>query len=266
MERIQKRCPDLLPALASAPWSDLLPQSLRERREEISAGSLRELEELMRNADARRAARGAGPRKLAPVLAELGEKGQQGATRWERFKRWLKEKLETRKDEDDEEPCWRNGAGSSRPARDGAGHHLHRICDGRLLVLFVIWSELRAAGLARWHARARAASPAAEWRRRLMLADVAAAPLADRPGMLLRLLGEALTVPTACRRPMASRPGRSCAARDSIRTRSAKNSRRSPDSRSGPVRRIRRRTNRSKAPWPRPARCSRIARLAAGKR
>jgi len=39
----------------------------------------------------------------------------------------------------------------------------------------------------------RRASPAAEWRRRLMLTDVMAAPLADRPGMLLRLLGEALS-------------------------------------------------------------------------
>ena len=28
-------------------------------------------------------------------------KGQEGATRWERFKRWLKEKLEKRKDDDE---------------------------------------------------------------------------------------------------------------------------------------------------------------------
>ena len=62
------------------------------------------------------------------------------------------------------------------------------------LVLFVIWQELRAAGLwAACGARPRRKDPAAEWRRRLMLADVLAAPLAERPGMLLRLLGEALT-------------------------------------------------------------------------
>jgi hypothetical protein len=63
-----------------------------------------------------------------------------------------------------------------------------------LLALFVIGAELRAAGL--FDARRRAAArngPEAQWRRRLMLADVAAAPLAERPGMLLRLLGEALT-------------------------------------------------------------------------
>ena len=78
--------------------------------------------------------------------------------------------------------------------RHRAGRHLRRIRDGRALVLFVIGSELRAAGLLGGARRARERSdPAAQWRRRLMLADVAAAPLADRPGMLLRLLGEALT-------------------------------------------------------------------------
>ena len=64
-----------------------------------------------------------------------------------------------------------------------------------VLVMFVIWSELRAAGFfggARRARRARTAA-AAQWRRRLCSSDVAAAPLADRPGMLLRLLGEALT-------------------------------------------------------------------------
>ena len=50
LERIQKRCPELLPALASAPWRDLLPQTLRERRDEISAESLRVLAELVRKA------------------------------------------------------------------------------------------------------------------------------------------------------------------------------------------------------------------------
>ena len=87
------------------------------------------------------------------------------------------------------------------------------------LVLFVIWSELRAAGLLGGTRRARGApNPAAQWRRRLMLADVAAAPLADRPGMLLRLLGEALTrarSPAGRRRPDGRAP--SCGAPISIR-------------------------------------------------
>jgi hypothetical protein len=63
-----------------------------------------------------------------------------------------------------------------------------------LLVIYVIFAELRAAGvLGGFRGSAARGRPAAEWRRRLMLADVGAAPLAERPGMLLRLLGEALT-------------------------------------------------------------------------
>src|SRR6185295_18716858 len=60
------------------------------------------------------------------------------------------------------------------------------------LVLFVAWSELRAFGLFGGVRRAARRAAAAEWRRRLMLTDVLEAPLAERPGMLLRLLGEAL--------------------------------------------------------------------------
>ncbi len=59
------------------------------------------------------------------------------------------------------------------------------------LVLLVIWAELRAAGLLGGATRvSERKKSAAEWRRRLMLTDVLAAPLADRPGMMLRLLGE----------------------------------------------------------------------------
>ena len=60
------------------------------------------------------------------MLAELGEQGQQGATRWERFKRWLKQKLENRKDDD--EPGWlekwsrqfRTSEGVAQPSRTWA--------------------------------------------------------------------------------------------------------------------------------------------------
>ena len=195
IERIQKRCPELMPALASAPWRDLLPQTLRERRDEISAESLRALEELVRKAGSGATLRDAPSReKLEPVLAELGAKGQEGATRWERFKRWLKEKLEKRKDDDEASALekWSRQFQTSEGIAQAITYAGYVMVG--VLVLFVIWSELRAAGLLGGTRRARGAEgPAAQWRRRLMLADVAAAPLADRPGMLLRLLGEALT-------------------------------------------------------------------------
>jgi len=195
IERIQKRCPELLPALASAPWRDLLPQTLRERRDEISAESLRALADLVRQSGNGATLRDAPSReKLEPVLAELGAKGQEGATRWERFKRWLKEKLENRKDDDEASALekWSRQFQTSEGIAQAITYAGYVMVG--LLVMFVIWSELRAAGLLGGTRRTRGGSdPAAQWRRRLMLADIAAAPLADRPGMLLRLLGEALT-------------------------------------------------------------------------
>jgi len=194
IERIQKRCPELMAALDSAPWRQLLPQTLRERREEISAESLRALAELVRHAGDGVAQRDAPDREvLLPVLAELGAAGQQGATRWERFKRWLKEKLEKRKDDDASAlEKWSRQFQTSEGIAQAITYIGYTLVG--LLVLYVIWSELRAAGVFGGLRRAAArASPAAQWRRRLLLADVSAAPLADRPGMLLRLLGEALT-------------------------------------------------------------------------
>jgi hypothetical protein len=194
LERIRKRCPDLMPALAAAEWRELLPRTLSERREELSAESLRALAELVRHA------RDVSPQPekldratLAPVLAELGEKGQQGATRWERFKRWLKDKLDNRQED---EPGMLDKWSRQFETSEGVARAITYLGYALVvaLVLFVIWSELRAAGLlGGMRLTASRANPAAEWRRRLMLADVTAAPLADRPGMLLKLLGEALT-------------------------------------------------------------------------
>jgi len=194
IERVQRRCPDLLPALDGSPWRELLPHNLRERREEISAESLRALAELLRHANEAGPARVA-PRQevLGPVLAELGEQGRQGVTRWERFKRWLKQKVEGRKDDD--EAGWLEKWSRQFRTSEGVSRALTYLGYALVIALslFVVWGELRAAGLLGGFRRAaRRANPAAEWRRRLMLADVNAAPLADRPGMLLRLLGEAL--------------------------------------------------------------------------
>jgi hypothetical protein len=195
IERVRRRCPELLPALEKAPWRELLPRTLGERREEISAQSLRALSELVRHATDPQIQRPLPERgALDPVLAELGAQGQQGATRWERFKRWLKQKLEKRPG--DEEAGWLERWSRQFHTSEGVARAItyagYAMVIG--LVLFVIWQELRAAGLLGGLRRAGGRKdPAAEWRRRLMLEDVFAAPLTERPGMLLRLLGEALT-------------------------------------------------------------------------
>jgi hypothetical protein len=195
IERIQKRCPELLPALASAPWRDLLPPKLRERREQITAESLQALSELVRQSREGAAGRDAPTRgSLEPVLADLDDLGEQGATRWERFKRWLKDKFENRKEDDD--AGWLDKFARQFKTSEGVAQFItySGYAMVALLVALVIWSELRAAGFFGGVRRVFARqNPAAEWRRRLLLADVTQAPLAERPGMLLRLLGEALT-------------------------------------------------------------------------
>jgi hypothetical protein len=195
IERIQKRCPDLLPALASAPWRDLLPLSMRERREEITAESLRALAELVRQSRDEVSRRDAPTRDhLEPVLARLEDKGEQAVTRWERFKRWLKDKPENRKDDDD--AGWLEKFARQFKTSEGVAQFITYTGYALVgvLVALVNGSEERAAGFFGGVRRVTSLQiPAAEWRRRLLLADVAKAPLAERPGMLLRLLGEALT-------------------------------------------------------------------------
>jgi hypothetical protein len=196
LERIEKRCPGLVGILEKAPWHDLLPGDLRARRDELSAESLRALVELVRAANRDDVARDA-PRieDLAPVLSGLGTQGQEGASRWERFKRWLKEKLE-RRTKDEDEDSWLEELGREFETSEGVARAITYAGYAFLaaLVFLVIVSELRAAGLLGGTRReALRTDPRTGWRRRLQLADVSRAPLADRPGLLLRLLGEALT-------------------------------------------------------------------------
>jgi hypothetical protein len=197
LDRIEKRCPELIPAIERAPWRNLVPSDLRSRRDELSAESLRALVELVRAAEREVASREA-PRleRLAPVLAELGEQGQQGASRWERFKRWLKSKYERRKPAENED-SWRNRLRRQFQTSEGVAQAITYVGYALMtaLVLLVIWSELRAAGLLRRRRREapRGFARGGPWRPRLTLADVAGAPLRDRPGLLLKLLGEALT-------------------------------------------------------------------------
>jgi hypothetical protein len=193
LERVQRRCPELLPALDRAPWRGLLPKTLRQ--EDISADSLRALAELVRQSQARPPASVTlDDGQLERSLAALGKQGQEGATRWERLKRWIKSRFETRDTSD--QPDWIDKLANRIRTSEGLIDVITYLgyAAVALLVFYVIFAELRAAGMLGGLRRTAARrKPSAEWRRRLMLTDVAAAPLAERPGMLLRLLGEALT-------------------------------------------------------------------------
>jgi hypothetical protein len=146
LERVRRRCPGLLPALERAEWRGLLPASFGTRREDVSAEGLRALAALVRasRVAAPAAQPSPDPRTLAPVLAELGEKGQEGVTRWERFKRWLREKFESR---ERDEPGWLDRWARRTRTSEGVAELLTYAGYVLLaaLVVAVIWAELRAA-------------------------------------------------------------------------------------------------------------------------
>ena len=83
IDRVSRRCPELMPAIEKAPWRDLLPSTFGQRKEEISAESLRVLSELLRHTGrawkktyqyrsiARRVL-GSGTRMTISVAANLG--------------------------------------------------------------------------------------------------------------------------------------------------------------------------------------------------
>jgi hypothetical protein len=194
IERVERRCPGLQAALQKAAWRDLLPVAIGERREQISSASLGALVDLVKRSTDATPSRPAPDRELlTKVLSALGEEGQQGVTRWERFKRWLKQKFESRRD--DEESVLEKWSRQFQTS-EGVAQAITWLGYGLVGVLvgYVLLAELRAAGVLGGVPRSqRHAGRAAEWRRRLLLTDVLAAPLAERPGMLLKLLGEALS-------------------------------------------------------------------------
>ena len=84
--------------------------------------------------------------RLEPVLANLDDRGEQAVTRWERFKRWLKDKLENRKDDD--EPGWLDKFARQFKTSEGVAQFITYTGYALVgvLVALVIWSEVRAAG------------------------------------------------------------------------------------------------------------------------
>ena len=82
IERIARRCPELLPAVEAAPWRDLMPRAMRERREDLSAAGLGALVELVRESRARPPLRGAPERasldRVGDVRSRIGQLRELG--------------------------------------------------------------------------------------------------------------------------------------------------------------------------------------------
>ena len=195
-DRIAARCPDLMRQLEAGAWAPWLPHGWKESGNDLSAGSLKELRELVaRESNTRESSLAKVPdvRSLQPILATLA--GNRDETGWSRFKSWLRSLLERREQPTDE--SWF----SRMVSHVGISQSVIRIVTYAALAVVVIMAgiivvnELRSAGLfgrRRRAARKRrsrntGATSGLSW------SDIEQAQLRDRPRMLLDLIIRRLT-------------------------------------------------------------------------
>jgi hypothetical protein len=196
-ERIARRCPDLAPALERSGWAAWLPQGWKESRNDLSAGSLKELAALVTRELATQATTPT-PRvqRLKEILADLGATGQERSGAWARFKKWLRSLFERAGQQNRE--GWLSRLVSRVGVSEAVMDVISYIALGIVVALaaFIVFNELRLAGLL---GRRRAghdgdsADGARNGRSWMTWSDVERAPLLDQPRLLLELIATKLT-------------------------------------------------------------------------
>ena|SRR5579871_3745424 len=187
-DRIAAKCPDLMRQLDQGGWAPWLPKGWKESGNDLSAGGLRQLS-LVVDRELRASEASAGPdvRQLRPVLTELtGTRDQSG---WSRFKSWLRSILE--RPEQPAEEGWITRMVSQMGTSQLVIRVVTIVSLSAVILLagFIVFNELRAAGLIRRRAAAgRKAGEVASGDTERKLQDIEQAPLADRPRLLLELI------------------------------------------------------------------------------
>src|ERR1044071_675805 len=103
-DRVAARCPGLAQALERSGIEQWLPQGWKETRNNLSVGSLTELRSLMdRELATHAGARKPRAEKLNEVLAGLGDQRRRENSTWLRFRKWLRDLLESRDRSDNED-------------------------------------------------------------------------------------------------------------------------------------------------------------------
>jgi uncharacterized protein DUF4129 len=195
-ERIARRCPELAPALEQSGWAAWLPQGWKESRNDLSAGSLKELRELVsRELATRPATRTPSVEHLKEILADLGSTGQQRGGVWARFKKWVRSLFERAGRQDEE--GWLSRLVSRVGVSDAVIEVITYISLGLVVALagFIVLNELRLAGLLGRRREERAAQDADSLpdRAKVTWRDVEQAPLVDQPRLALELIASRLT-------------------------------------------------------------------------
>lgn len=195
-ERIARRCPDLAPALEKSGWAEWLPQGWKESRNDLSAGSLKELQALVTRELATQPSTST-PRvqRLKEILADLGATGQERSGAWTRFKKWLRSLFERAGQQNRE--GWLSRLVSRAGVSEAMREVITYIALGLVVALagFIVVNELRLAGLLgrrRADGEGEGDEGGLNGRARVTWSDVERAPLLDRPRLMLDLIATKL--------------------------------------------------------------------------
>jgi hypothetical protein len=196
-DRIARRCPDLAPALEQSGWAAWLPQGWKEARNDLSAGSLRELlRTVSRELAPHPVAKVPRVETLKDIISDLGSTGQERSGLWSRFKKWLRSLFERSAQQNDE--GWLSRLVSRIGVSGAVMEIITYIALGIVVALaaFIVFNELRLAGILKRRRAANAGDDTAdlpEDRLRIAWADVERAPLRDQPRLLMQLVASRLT-------------------------------------------------------------------------
>jgi hypothetical protein len=146
-ERIAARCPDLGATLESSPWAPWLPADWKRHGNHLNAQGLWELHDvLLRESSAASGTRVLHPERVRAVLERVMRPERAPESWWARFRRWLRDLLVSRPQEDD---SWLRRLLGDAPL-DRAMLRLISVLAIALLVVLaaaVVLNELRIAGL-----------------------------------------------------------------------------------------------------------------------
>lgn len=198
LERIVVRCPKLVPAIEAASWRVLLPPNWRDQADALSRDGLAALERLVTERDRALAVRAApDPTQVAAALRAVGALTEDRASRWERFKRWLRAVFERNSADEDTRKIrrWLRPVSVSDAVTRALDYLGYALLVGFAAV--VVWGEVKAAGGLRRRSRAAGnATDTLDEAARATAADIARLPLRERPGLLVRLLEHRLVART----------------------------------------------------------------------
>jgi hypothetical protein len=192
--RIAARCPELTPALSQSPWAAWLPADWKQPDNQLSSAGLGELRTLIARESVRDAARRPAPRsmRVGAVLAAVTRSDDGAASRWQRFKDWLRRIFTPRPREGSE---WLrrmlDELNLSRQATELVGWGAFALVVA--LALAIVISELKAAGLLdRVASRTHDRTPQSRARAAESLEAIERAAPEERPALLLELIASTL--------------------------------------------------------------------------